>query len=195
MKKFFATLTLLTFLLTATTFAATRDTPERSQRRIDTASQQVLEKLYAQNPKTRELVKLAPGYAVLSYAAQSSSPVSAVLGEGIACNIGGEKNYIAMRTKPNGKFAQTKCKLVFIFGDNNTLTNFLDGKIKFFTRETEVLLSGGNMTPFGSLLVYTSPKIVASKVYVFKVDGESYDVFELLNNVKISRLQLRNSLR
>jgi len=190
MKKFFAVFTVLLCLLTATTaLAASRNSPMSQQRDISVSSSRTLEKLYAQKKDARELLSLSYGYATISNSGGKSFTGESNSGHGIAYDYNGKKIFLTIRHGKYQRAEKINYELVFVFYSKKNWENFIANQTKFFTKETSVIMDDGNLSRYGKLLWQTNPKVVADGVYAFKVDKGSYDIFTLLNDMKIYKMK------
>ena len=127
-------ITLLLGLLIVATPALADAEKEREE--IRKMSQEVLERLYGEQPETRQLVKSAVGYAVFSNVGVNVIFFSAGGGSGIVHdNRTGEDTFMSMGTAGVGLGIGVKdFRAVFMFHSEHALDSFIDSGWDFSTQ-------------------------------------------------------------
>ena len=133
MKKFFAALTILLCLLTATAFAASKDSAAEQRKQIDELSDKTLAKLYEKYPHARRVINECYAWATLSNSGVKVLFIGSSHGRGIACNNRtGEKVYLRMKELSAGLGLGAKeYNLIFLLNTRDAWENFIAGKTRF----------------------------------------------------------------
>jgi len=119
------TIALLSLLLATPALA---DKNQDKREKIDKMSQEVLARLYEEQPETANMVKDAEGYGVFSNIGINAFFISAGGGNGVVRdNESGEKTYMNMGTAGVGIGLGVKdFRAVFVFHSRKALDNFLE---------------------------------------------------------------------
>ena len=134
MKKFFAALTILLCMMTATAFASSKDSAAEQRWQIDQLSAKTLEKLYAKYPDAQRIIEEeCYAYATLSNTGVKVLFIGSSHGRGLAYNNQtGEKVYLRMKELSAGLGLGAKeYNLIFLLNTQDAWENFIAGKTRF----------------------------------------------------------------
>ena len=131
MKKFFAALTVLLCLLTASTVLAATAAEKRAQ--INQLHDKALKNLYAKYPHAQRVINNCYAYATLSNTGIKLGIFGDAHGRGVAINNQtGERVYLKMAEQSVGIGIGVKeYDLVFLINTREAWDNFIAGKIRF----------------------------------------------------------------
>mgnify|MGYP002623891978 CR=1 FL=1 len=132
MKKFLA-LTILFCMLTATAFAASKDSAAEQRWEVDQLSAKTLQKLYAKYPAAEKIIGECYAYATLSNSGVKVLFIGSSHGRGVAINNEtGEKVYLRMKELSAGLGLGAKeYNLIFLLNTPEAWENFIAGKTRF----------------------------------------------------------------
>ena len=131
MKKFFAALTVLLCLLTATTALAKSADQQRAE--INALHDKALRNLYGKYPSAQSVINQCYAYATLSNTGMKLGIFGDAHGRGVAINRStGERVYLKMAEQSAGiGFGVKEYDLIFLINTREAWDNFLSGKIRF----------------------------------------------------------------
>ena len=131
MKKFFAMLTVLLCMVTASTVFAASVAEQRAQ--INELHEKTLQRLYAKYPHAQRVINECYAYATLSNSGVKVLFVGEAHGRGIAINNQtGERVYLHMEELSAGLGLGAKeYDLIFLINTRDAWDKFISGDIKF----------------------------------------------------------------
>lgn len=187
MKKFFAALTVLMCLLTATTVLAA--TPAQQRKQIDELCDKTLEKLYAKYPHARRVINNCYAWATLSNSGVKVLFIGSSHGRGLAYNNQtGEKVYLRMKELSAGLGLGAKeYNLIFLLNTREAWENFIAGKTRFgasAAASADDGISGGTIE---------GAEYVAPGVWVFQMTTKGLALEATLKGTKIYKDKKLNS--
>ena len=181
MKKFFAVLTVLMCLFTATVSAASNSVAEQ-RRQVDELSQKTLEKLYAKYPHARRIIESkCYAWATLSNSGVKVLFIGSSHGRGVAVNNQtGERVYLRMKELSAGLGLGAKeYNLIFLINTKDAWGNFIVGKTRFGASaeaSADDGVSGGSVE---------GAEYVAPGIWVFQMTTKGLALEATLKGTKI----------
>lgn len=189
MKKFFAALTVLMCLLTASTAIAAKDSAAEQRWQIDQLSAKTLDKLYAKYPHARRVIENCYAWATLSNSGVKVLFIGSSHGRGVAVNNQtGERVYLRMKELSAGLGLGAKeYNLIFLLNTPDAWENFIVGKTRFGASaeaSADDGYSGGTIE---------GAEYVAPGVWVFQMTTKGLALEATLKGTKIYKDKKLNS--
>ena len=180
MKKFFVALAIL-LCMTATVFAASKDSVAEQRWQVDQLSAKTLEKLYAKYPAAQRVIGKCYAYATLSNSGVKVLFIGSSHGRGVAINKQtGEKVYLSMKELSAGLGLGAKeYNLIFLINTREAWENFIIGKTRFGASaeaSADDGISGGSIE---------GAEYVAPGVWVFQMTTKGLALEATLKGTKI----------
>ena len=182
MKKFFATLTVMIFLLTfSTVFAASKNSAAEQRWQIDQLSAKALDTLYAKYPHAKRVINQCYAWATLSNSGVKVLLIGSSRGRGVAVNNQtGERVYLRMNELSAGLGIGAKeYNLIFLLNTRDAWENFIAGKTRFgasAAASADDGVSGGTVE---------GAEYVAPGVWVFQMTTKGLALEATLKGTKI----------
>lgn len=179
MKKFFAVLTVLLCMVTASTVFAASAAQERAQ--IDELHDKTLRILYEKYPHAQRVINNCYAYATLSNSGVKVLFVGSSHGRGEAINNQtGEKVYLRMEELSAGLgIGAEEYNLIFLINTRDAWDNFIIGKTRFGASAEASLddgVSGGTIE---------GADYIAPGVWVFQMTTKGLALKATLDGIKI----------
>ena len=179
MKNFFAALTVLLCLVTASTAFAASAAEQRAQ--INELHDKTLAKLYEKYPHARRVINQCYAYATLSNSGVKVLFVGSSHGRGVAINRQtGERVYLRMKELSAGLGLGAKeYDLIFLLNTRDAWDNFIIGKTRFGASaeaSADDGVSGGTIE---------GAEYVAPGVWVFQMTTKGLALDATLKGTKI----------
>ena len=188
MKKIISQLILFALVLMTASTVFAKASPEQQRAKLDEMSEQVLERMYAKYPGSKEAVENSYAYCTIS-----SSSVKLVFwgddhGRGLAYNKESDKKiYMKMKEVSVGlNFGAKEYDLMFIIQNQEAWERFISGNIKFGTEVSAQASDGVNGDTFANAT------IVANGVWVYQLDKKGLAVELSLKGARISPYRTLN---
>ncbi len=181
MKKFFAALTVLLCLLTATTALAAKQSAAEQRRQIEALHDKTLAQLYEKYPHAQRVIGECYAYATLSNSGVKVLFVGSSHGRGLAFNNQtGEKVYLRMKELSAGLGLGAKeYNLIFLLNTREAWENFIAGKTRF---GASAEASANDGVSGGSI---EGAEYVAPGVWVFQMTTKGLTLEATLKGIKI----------
>ena len=181
MKKFFAALTVLLCLLTATTVLAKSADEQRTE--INALNDKALKNLYAKFPNAERVINDCYAYATLSNTGIKLGIFGDAHGRGLAVNNDtGERVYLKMNEQSAGIGLGVKeYDLIFVISTREAWNDFLAGKIQF-AASADVAANSGTKGASLEGATYAAPG-----VWVYQMTTKGIAVEATLKGMKIWR--------
>ncbi len=159
MTKFNSALTLLLISIFCTS-AYAAGTADHKRAKIQKMKNEVLERLYQEEPGTRDDIRNAPGYAVFSNVGINLILLSAAGGDGIAhSNLSGKDTYMNMASAGIGIGLGVKdFRAVFVFQTEKAFQNFVE-KGWDFSGQTDAAAKSTDKGKEGSAALSAVPDV------------------------------------
>ena len=186
-RKLFQLVLFLLVLMTASTVFA-KKSPEEVRAKLDSMSEQVLERMYQKYPSSEEAVKDAYAYCTISASGVKWGIMGDDHGRGVAINNQTEERiYVKMKEVSLGiNFGAKEYDLLFIIENEESWNRFISGNIKFGTEASAQAsdgVSGGTLA---------DAKIIAKGVWVYQLDKKGLAVELSFKGARITPFRTLN---
>ncbi len=190
MKKIFSRLIplMLICLLATSTVVFAKKSPDATRAKLDKMSVEVLDRMYAKYPESKDAVENSYGYCTISSASVKLGLWGDDHGRGLAYNKETEeKIYMKMKEVTVGiNLGAKEYDLLFIIQNKEAWERFISGSIKFGTEATAQASDG---VKGGS---FANAKIVANGVWVYQLNKKGVAVELSLKGARISPFRTLN---
>ena len=174
MKNFLAKIIFLSMILVISTQAITfaKESPDELRAKLDKMSVEVLDKMYAKFPDSKNAVKNSYAYCTISSSSVNWGFFGSDRGRGLAYNQNLDKKiYVKMNEmKLGASFGAKEYDLLFIIQNREAWDRFISGNIKFGTEISAQASDGVNGDTF------TNATAIANGVWVYQLDKKGLAV-------------------